>query len=519
MLHKYKSKIIFGLVLAIAITLGITSSVNSINVSLENNNKIEDLQKTIEENNADWNAGKTSISDYSDYEIKRLLGAKTENFEENPNEETTNMNAPNSFDWRDVYGTDYTTPVKNQGNCGSCVGFGVISALEVYLKYNADNLYDFDLSEGHLFFCGGGTCNGGWWPKDALSRLKNTGVPDETCLPYNSRYTECNDACEDWMKKTVKISDFRRAYSIESMKESIVTYGPLVGTLVVYSDLKYYNGGIYEHVSGSKLGGHCVSIVGYNDDPGYWICKNSWGANWGEDGYFRIKYKECEIHQGAYYMELGENNRPNNPNNFYTNITGVDAGESITFTVTSTDPDNDGVYYLFDWDDGSNSGWMPPNPSGEPYEVSHSWRTDHSDNYNVKVKAMDVYGLESGWSKNVEVEIYNNPPTTPSLEKITIGENEGYRAVSSDPDFDKLYYLFDWGDSTDSGWQGAFDSGEPCEVEHDYERSVRVKARDENGADSEWSESVTSFKTNFDYSFFQRLIERILSFSFFKIKF
>ena len=66
---------------------------------------------------------------------------------------------------------------------------------------------------------------------------------------------------------------------------------------------RFYSGGIYEP-SGDFLGYHLVTIVGYNDDPGYWICKNSWGSNWGENGWFRIKYDVCEIEEETVYLEV-----------------------------------------------------------------------------------------------------------------------------------------------------------------------------------------------------------------------
>jgi len=69
----------------------------------------------------------------------------------------------------------------------------------------------------------------------------------------------------------------------------------LSAALTVYNDFFSYSSGVYRHVSGEAAGGHCVCVVGYNDAGGYWICKNSWGDGWGDDGFFRIAYGECGI--------------------------------------------------------------------------------------------------------------------------------------------------------------------------------------------------------------------------------
>ena len=62
--------------------------------------------------------------------------------------------------------------------------------------------------------------------------------------------------------------------------------------MLVYEDFRHYKSGIYSRVSGKYLGGHAVLLVGYNDDEEYFMVKNSWGPDWGEDGYFRIAYSE-----------------------------------------------------------------------------------------------------------------------------------------------------------------------------------------------------------------------------------
>ena len=83
------------------------------------------------------------------------------------------------------------------------------------------------------------------------------------------------------------------------MKAFIAQTGPLTACLTVYEDLYlHYTGNVYEYnsqTSGNEVGGHCVCIVGYDDDGKYWIAKNSWGTGWGTEGYFLIGYGNCGI--------------------------------------------------------------------------------------------------------------------------------------------------------------------------------------------------------------------------------
>ena len=73
----------------------------------------------------------------------------------------------------------------------------------------------------------------------------------------------------------------------------------------MYQDFFSYRSGVYRHVTGGQAGGHCVEIVGYNDAQGCWICKNSWGTNWGEGGFFRIAYGQCQLE--TWYGPYGAN--------------------------------------------------------------------------------------------------------------------------------------------------------------------------------------------------------------------
>ena len=86
---------------------------------------------------------------------------------------------------------------------------------------------------------------------------------------------------------------------------------------------------------------------------------------------------------------------------------GPDEGivdEEYTFFTSTEDPQEDDVYYLFDWDDGTDSGWLGPYPSGSEQSASHSW--DKEGEYDVRVKAKDENGAVSDWSFDHTIEIF-----------------------------------------------------------------------------------------------------------------
>ena len=211
--------------------------------------------------------------------------------------------APTNYDLRDVSGKSYVTSVKSQGQCGSCVAFGTVAAVETQMRKDRNNPdLDVDLSEAHLFYCQaraeGRRCdgpNGGWTPPGALDCFKNTGVADEACYPYVAGDQDCTNLCTDWKNRAVKIKNWHAIDHMHDMKDWLSTRGALVTIYKVYADFQSYHSGIYKHVHGDLLGGHCVCCVGYDDTDGYWICKNSWGPRFGESGFFRIEYGQCGI--------------------------------------------------------------------------------------------------------------------------------------------------------------------------------------------------------------------------------
>jgi C1A family cysteine protease len=273
---------------------------------------IQSIRAAIERAGAQWEAGTTSLSVLSTQEQRRRLGAvpppgemSIEELERalasrGPALAVRAIGAPAAYDLRNVNGVNYITSVKDQGGCGSCVAFGVVAAIEGrYRRQRNDGNLAVDLSEAQLFYCygrqQGRNCGNGWWPDQALECVKTGGLADEGSYPYTAGDQNCTNLASDWQTRAIKITGEKKMTSSADMKTWISTRGPLTACFIVYDDFFAYRSGIYRHVSGGQAGGHCVSIVGYDDNGGFWICKNSWGTSWGEAGFFCIAYGECGI--------------------------------------------------------------------------------------------------------------------------------------------------------------------------------------------------------------------------------
>ena len=211
------------------------------------------------------------------------------------------VGAPAAFDLRNVSGTNYSTPVRDQGACGSCVAFGVVGAMEGVAKFTrAAPALPIDLSEAHLFYCYGRTagarCGTGWWPDQALNAARDSGITFEDYYPYVAGDQDCTGLNADWRNRLAKVLGWQSLNgNAAGMKQFISTYGSITACLDVYQDFFSYRTGVYRHVTGSYAGGHCITLIGYDDAQGCWIGKNSWNTGWGDGGFFKIAYGECRI--------------------------------------------------------------------------------------------------------------------------------------------------------------------------------------------------------------------------------
>ncbi|HTY44297.1 MAG TPA: C1 family peptidase [Patescibacteria group bacterium] len=220
---------------------------------------------------------------------------------------------PAFFDWRNVSGNNYVSPVKDQGQCGSCWAFGAVAALEGDANAFYNNPINPDLSEQDLVSCflpsyyGSSGCNGA--SSDEIANIfsnyyQNNGIANETCFPYIASDGSCSNKCSNWQSGAWKTSGYQSinlsgslSDRINNIKQALINYGPVEVGMYVYEDFFSYVGGIYQHTTNDFAGGHAVTIVGYGTYDGidYWIVKNSWGPYWGENGYFRIAMGDSYI--------------------------------------------------------------------------------------------------------------------------------------------------------------------------------------------------------------------------------
>ncbi len=208
-------------------------------------------------------------------------------------------------------------PIRNQGACGSCWAFAPVSTIEA--SNAIINGAQADLAEQHALSCsGGGSCSGGWYAPvfDWLSGGKD-GLETEAKVPYKGSAGSCNAKgktpyeVEAWgwvdpLSTQPKVAD---------MKAAMCKYGPLTVAVAATPAFIAYSGGTFDEKSKATIN-HAVTLVGWDDDRNAWLLRNSWGSNWGEDGYMWIDYGSNSV--GAYAtwaMVEQDANAANNSNN------------------------------------------------------------------------------------------------------------------------------------------------------------------------------------------------------------
>jgi len=266
------------------------------------NLKIADIRNDAEMKNKGTAVhGITRFSDLSQAEFEsRFL--TSDSSMRSTDRETVTLPAPEAAAGLVDWSGKLTTPVKDQGYCGSCWAFSATEQIESDSMRTLGTSYI--LSPEQITQCDttSSGCNGGWTERAYNYVKKAGGIETDSAYPYTSYQGvtgSCHSSASDFV---IKVSGFTSiSGSTTSEKESnMANYMLSTGPLSVCLDASSWNsytGGIMS-VCGNSVD-HCVQAVGVDNSASspFWKVRNSWGTSWGESGYIQLAYGQntCDI--------------------------------------------------------------------------------------------------------------------------------------------------------------------------------------------------------------------------------
>ena len=301
-------RIIFRVVIAAVLLVSLAGSTAYGQLTLKD---IEKLRKKGEVEGWTFTVGLNPATQYS---LGKLCGQLPLKNKENnrPEDEGTGISAfvtaeslPSDFDWRERVGG---VPIKDQQNCGSCWAFSALGAFEFAILIH-DGVVE-DLSEQWLISCTrAGNCGGGYY-SEALGYL--TGWDSDKCdeggavMEADYPYVVHNSRCDCFDRYYVLKSWYYTGDDIAAIKEGIYNYGPVCTSVYADTAMQAYTSGVFNACKDKKDINHAVVLVGWDDSQGtngVWIMRNSWGSEWGEEGYMKIEYNCSLVGDASAYLD------------------------------------------------------------------------------------------------------------------------------------------------------------------------------------------------------------------------
>jgi len=445
---------------------------------------------------------------------------------QNPQPTVSAVDLPSSFSWKS-FGGDWSTPAKDQQNCGSCWDFSAIGGLDAAINIaKGDPNFDVDLSEQYVMSClpAAGSCSGGWM-SEAIEYIKSenpgstgngiNGIPLESCMYYTATdYVPCDEKCPNWNYYTVPPAEDNILFQVEDfgvtsgtpsdpnywdlMKSWIITYGPIITDIYASSGWSsFWNShhsptDVYEGTETGSWTNHGNTIFGWVDDAsihngGYWIIKNTWGTGFGYGGFHNLAYgclmlgdRDLTWVTAPEWPEAEEPVNPINP--VYHVYAGWEfspatpkLGSEIQFQDQARGP-----VVLWNWDFDGDGEW---DVSGTDHNAENpEWTYTSEGTYQVTQEVWASGGLSSTLTKNVVVkDIW--PPVAVSKPSYYGGEdNEIYFDGRFSYDVDGTITAYAW----DFNGDGTVDTTQPYYTytypDQNKQYSATLKVTDNEGA-------------------------------------
>jgi len=268
----------------------------------ERTRRLEYHQKVIDAYGFSYTIEETDVSQF---ELEQITGFEQPDDvgdeKPEPPKSAWNLEVPERWDWRD---SGVGLPAaRSQGSCGSCWAFGTVAAVEAAIAVFDQQIVD--LSEQAVLDCSNkGSCGGGFW---AYKYFLNPGGAWEEDYPY----VGYDQYCKAVPERPYQIESYHHVQSgdIDAMKAAIYQYGAIGVTMRSCGSIPGYSGGIYDSTECNNYStNHIVALVGWDDSiehnlgKGVWVLRNSWGDDWGVDGYGKFAYGTARIGASTTYV-------------------------------------------------------------------------------------------------------------------------------------------------------------------------------------------------------------------------
>ncbi len=415
---------------------------------------------------------------------------------------------PSSYDL-----SDRMPPVRNQGGQGSCASWAVGYYLKSYHEhldkdtdYGEGNDYEGAYSPAFLYnHVKVDSCDGGSYISDNLDRIRDIGIPSWKDMPYNDNNCNAKPSAKATKNaKCARILDYQRLRThkpIESIEMKDMKYylshdNPLVigiYTFDGFSTPKKYNGEFfYKNYSEKKYyGGHAIVVVGYDDSRNAFKIINSWGKDWGNDGFLWIDYdvfsrivfivyrtedalNECE--EDSSYISIDKqslvfNTKPIDAS--YKKTFNISNKGSIAFNISDISVPSG---YTVDWTRGTVE-------AGKSQAVTVTFSPTENKLYNGKITI--EHDADKGKNSielvgaGIDGESPNFPPIAKAGDDITVKVGESVKLdASNSTDSDGMISSYEWrvGTTLLSSSQ-VFEKSDFGEGEH----RVTLKVTDDEG--------------------------------------
>ena len=188
----------------------------------------------------------------------------------------------------------YATAIKNQGSTNSCSGFASTGVYEVLRNKNLNQA--LDLSELFIYYnarknVGHEGNDNGAYLREICKTATKDGFALEQFWPFDTSKVLNEPTWQAYMcAKYYKLGGYYRCYTKTDIKKAINAGKPIIFGLRVTNDFMNFTGDIFKEMSGTAMGGHAMSILGYSDDKNAFLVRNSWGSGWDKSGYVWIDY-------------------------------------------------------------------------------------------------------------------------------------------------------------------------------------------------------------------------------------